>query len=289
LYLRPESVDEALAALAARQLAVLAGGTDFYPARVGRPVFEDVLDISRLAELRGIRDEGRHWRIGALTTWTDIVRAELPRVFRTLQQAAREVGGVQIQNAGTIAGNLCNASPAADGAPALMSLGAQVELRRADATRTVPLTDFLVGNRATQRGLDELMTGILVPKWAAQEGHSARSLFLKLGARRYLVISIVMVSVAVEISPTGKITRCGVAVGACSPVAKRLTALEKKLLGNRLTPEVAAIPAPEHLAALAPIDDVRATAEYRREVALELVRRGLAELAAEAGEGADWS
>jgi CO/xanthine dehydrogenase FAD-binding subunit len=282
-------VDEALAALAARPLTVLAGGTDFYPARVGRPITEDVLDISRLAELRGIRDEGRNWRIGALTTWTDVARAALPPVFRALQQAAREVGGVQIQNAGTVAGNLCNASPAADGAPALMSLGAQVELRRADATRTVPLTDFVVGNRATQRGVEELATGILVPKWAAQDRHSARSVFLKLGARRYLVISIVMVSLAMEISPTGKITRCGIAVGACAPVAKRLTALEKKLLGNRLTPEVAAIPAPEHLAALAPIDDVRATADYRRDAALELVRRGLAELAAEAGEGMDWS
>jgi CO/xanthine dehydrogenase FAD-binding subunit len=289
LYLRPESVDEALAAMAARPLTVLAGGTDFYPARVGRPVTEDILDLSRLVELRGIRDEGAHWRIGALTTWTDLVRAELPPVFRALQQAAREVGGVQIQNAGTVAGNLCNASPAADGAPPLMSLGAQVELRRADAARVVPLTDFIVGNRATQRGAEELVTGILVPKWAAQDRHSARSLFLKLGARRYLVISIVMVSLAIEISPTGKITRCGIAVGACSPAAKRLTVLEKKLLGHRLTPDIAALPVAEHFAALAPIDDVRASADYRREAAVELVRRGLAQLAADAGQGTDWS
>ncbi len=289
MYLRPESVDEALAALAVRPLTVLAGGTDFYPARVGRPVTEDILDLSRLAELRGVRDEGQHWRIGALTTWTDLLRASLPPALRSLQQAALEVGGAQIQNTGTVGGNLCNASPAADGAPPLMSLGAQVELRRDDARRVVPLTDFVVGNRATQRSTEELVTGILVPKWAAQDGHSARSLFLKLGARRYLVISIVMVSLAIEISPTGKITRCGVAVGACAPVAKRLTALEKKLLGNRLTPDIASIPAAEHLAALAPIDDVRATADYRREAALELVRRGLAELAAEAGEGQDWS
>jgi CO/xanthine dehydrogenase FAD-binding subunit len=289
VYLRPESVDEALAALAARPFGVLAGGTDFYPARVGRPVAEDILDISRLGELRGIRDEGRHWRIGALTTWTDVLRAELPPVFRALQQAAGEVGGVQIQNVATVAGNLCNASPAADGAPVLMSLGAQVELRRADARRTMPLTDFVVSNRRTQLGAEELMTGILVPKWAAQERHSARSLFLKLGARRYLVVSIVMVSLAIEISPSGKITRCGVAVGACSPVARRLTALEKTLLGNRLTPDIAGIPSLDHFAALAPIDDVRATADYRREAARELVRRGLAELAAEAGKGTDWS
>ncbi|MCX7891773.1 MAG: FAD binding domain-containing protein [Burkholderiales bacterium] len=289
MYLRPATVDEALAALAARPLAVLAGGTDFYPARVGRPVVEDVLDVSRLTELRGIRDEGSHWRIGALTTWSDVARADLPPLFRGLQQAAREVGGRQIQNAGTVAGNLCNASPAADGAPPLMALGAQVELARFGARRTVPLSDFILGNRRTARGADELATAILVPAWARQAGHSARSAFLKLGARRYLVISIAMVAATLEVSPTGKITRCGIAVGACSPVAKRLTALEKRLLGERLTAGIAALAAPAHLAELAPIDDVRAAAQYRREAALELVRRALAALAAEAGAGRDWS
>ena len=288
MYLRPESLDDALAALAARPLAVLAGGTDFYPARVGRPVDDDVLDVSGLSELRGIRDEGYLFRIGALTTWTDIVRARLPSQFRGLQRAAREVGGVQIQNVGTIAGNLCNASPAADGVPPLMSLGAQVELRSTEARRVVPLTDFVLGNRRTQRGATELVTAVLVPAWATRGGHTVRSTFAKLGARRYLVISIVIVAAALEISPTGKITRCGVAVGACAPAAQRLTALEKSLLGERLTAELPARAEPSHLAPLAPIDDLRGTAEYRREAALELIRRALAEMAAEGGAG-DWA
>ncbi|HLB13304.1 MAG TPA: FAD binding domain-containing protein, partial [Burkholderiales bacterium] len=148
-YLRPASLESALAALAARPLAILAGGTDFYPARVGRAVEEDVLDITAVAELRGIREANGRIRIGAATTWTELVEAPLPRQLDGLKLAAREIGGVQIQNAGTIAGNLCNASPAADGIPALLALDAEVELRAASRLRTVPLGAFVLGNRKT--------------------------------------------------------------------------------------------------------------------------------------------
>src|SRR5690349_1605826 len=131
LYLRPTEVDEAVAALAANDaLTILAGGTDFYPARVGNPAARapDVLDITALRGLRGITNEGDRLRIGAATTWSDVIRSDLPPWFDGLKRAAREVGGVQIQNAGTIAGNLCNASPAADGVPCLLALDAAVEL-----------------------------------------------------------------------------------------------------------------------------------------------------------------
>jgi len=138
-YLRPASLERALAALADRPLAILAGGTDFYPARVGRLVEEDVLDITAVAELRGIRETHGRIRIGAATTWTELIEAPLPRQLDCLKLAAREVGGVQIQNSGTIAGNLCNASPAADGMPALLALDAEVELRAASRSRTLPL------------------------------------------------------------------------------------------------------------------------------------------------------
>jgi CO/xanthine dehydrogenase FAD-binding subunit len=123
-YLRPDSLDDALGALAAQSLTIVAGGTDFYPARVGKPLDDDVLDISRLSALRGISETGTGWRIGALTTWTELIEAPLPPLFDALKQAAREVGGAQIQNRGTIAGNLCNASPAADGAPPLLAMDA---------------------------------------------------------------------------------------------------------------------------------------------------------------------
>ena len=122
LYLRPTRTEEALERLASAPLTVLAGGTDHYPARVARPLAEDILDITALEALRGIRETEEGWRIGATTSWTQLIEAELPPLFDALKQAAREVGGVQIQNAGTVAGNLCNASPAADGVPALLAI-----------------------------------------------------------------------------------------------------------------------------------------------------------------------
>ncbi|HSD54160.1 MAG TPA: FAD binding domain-containing protein [Burkholderiales bacterium] len=276
-YYRPRALDDALRARAGGRCVVLAGGTDFYPARVGRTVEEDVLDITALAELRGVREEATRFRIGALTTWTDLLEAPLPAWFGAVKLAAREVGGVQIQNAGTVAGNLCNASPAADGVPPLLALGAEVELRSVRGTRTLPLGDFIQGNRKTGRAADELLTAVLVTKWA----DGVRSTFLKLGARRYLVISIAMVAAVVETDARGAIARCGVAVGACSAVAQRLPALEGALAGRPLARGIGAAVRPEHLAPLAPITDVRATAAYRGDAVATLVSRALESLACE--------
>ncbi len=276
-YLRPHTLDDALGAMAAARYAVLAGGTDFYPGRVGRTVDEDVLDITAVAELRGVRVQDDHFRIGALTTWTELIETPLARQFDGLKLAAREVGGAQIQNAGTIAGNLCNASPAADGVPPLLALGAAVELRAAARSRSLPLGEFVLGNRATACAPDELVTAVLVPKWGA----GARSTFLKLGARRYLVISIAMVAVAIDAAEDGAIRRCGIAIGACAPAARRLAGLERELAGRKLGPGLAALVAPRHLAPLAPISDVRGTAEYRADAVLTLIRRALGQLADE--------
>jgi CO/xanthine dehydrogenase FAD-binding subunit len=275
IYVRPTEIGEALAALAAQPLAVLAGGTDFYPARVGRPLDDDVLDVTAIAALRGIKDAGRHFRIGATTTWSDVIAAELPRWFDGLKLAAREIGGAQIQNAGTLAGNLCNASPAADGVPALLALDAAVELASAAGRRRLPLAEFITGNRRTARRRDELLTGILVPKPLHA---NARAIFLKLGARRYLVISIAMASVVVEVAGS-TVAAARVAVGACSVVAKRLPALEAALVGRPLAPGLGRAVRPEHVAALSPIDDVRGSAEYRLGAAATLVARALERLA----------
>jgi CO/xanthine dehydrogenase FAD-binding subunit len=186
------------------------------------------------------------------------------------------VGGVQIQNAGTIVGNICNASPAADGVPCLLALDAAVELSRAGGSRTVPLAEFITGNRSTARTADELVTGLLVPALSDE----ARSRFLKLGARRYLVISIVMAAFVIE-PAGGTVGRAKIAVGACSPVARRLEALEAALTGKPLDGSLGEVVEPSHIeAALAPIDDVRGSAAYREGAALTLVRRGLSELGA---------
>jgi CO/xanthine dehydrogenase FAD-binding subunit len=279
MYLRPANLEEALKAMANHPWAVLAGGTDFYPARVGKAAADDtpVLDVSRLEALRGITQEGDHWRIGALTTWSDVQQAKLPRVFDALKLAAREVGGVQIQNAGTVAGNICNASPAADGIPALLALDAEVELTSDSGMRRLPLAAFVTGNRKTARWPEELVTAVYVPRWA----RGSRSTFLKLGARKYLVISIAMVAVALETDAARVITRARVALGACSPIAVRLTALEQRLTGQSCASDLGALVTPEEAAALKPIDDIRASAEYRKEAALTLIRHALRELASE--------
>lgn len=271
-YLRSRQLDEALTALAATPWAVVAGGTDFYPARVGKPLNEPVLDITGIDDLRGIRDVGDHYRIGALSTWTDALRTPLPGYLDGLKLAAREVGGIQVQNAGTLVGNVCNASPAADGIPNWLALDARVELASVGRHRTMPVVEFITGNRRTRRRRDELVTALLVPKLPAE----SRGRFLKLGARHYLVISIVMVA-GVLIPDGQRVGDLRVTVGSCSAVARRQPHLEAALRGQPLAgldtrPEAAL------LSDLEPIDDCRATAEYRREAALILVRRLLRQL-----------
>jgi CO/xanthine dehydrogenase FAD-binding subunit len=284
-YLRPTELPAALDALALgvsedRPRVIVAGTTDHYPARVGRAVDEEILDVSGLAGLRGIAEAEGGWRFGAGTTWTDVVVHPLPPCFDGLKRAARAIGGLQIQNRATLAGNVCNASPAADGAPTLLALEASVELASVRGVRHVPVGEFVTGNRTTVREPNELVTGLFVPDPApGGTGLAAMSTFLKLGARAYLVISIAMVAAVVVVDPRGRITSARLAVGACSPVARRLSALEAALAGRRLAPGIGDLVAAEHLASLSPIDDVRGTAAYRREAALVLVRRALEELA----------
>ena len=275
-YLRPTSLDEALAALTQRPWTMLAGGTDVYPAAVGRPIIDDVLDVTGLPSLRAITAADGVVRIPALATWTDVVQADLPRAFDGLKAAARSIGGVQIQNRGTLAGNLCNASPAADGLPNLMALDAQVELSSAVGSREVPVGEFVTGNRRTVRRPDELVTAILVPA----PSPTARSTFLKLGTRAYLVISIASVAAVVDVGGDGVVASARIVVGACSEVPVRIEAAEVRLVGQSASPSPADVIEPSDFAVLAPIDDVRGTAAYRRDVAFTLVRRAVTELLA---------
>ena len=277
MYFRPARLREACEALASRPLTVLAGGTDHFPSRVGGAPREDILDLTAIAELRGIRKTAEGWRIGATTTWSEVLEAKLPPLFDALKLAAREVGGVQIQNAGTVAGNICNASPAADGAPALLALDASVELSSNSGTRALPLADFIVGPRKTALRPGEIVTAVVVP---APHG-AAHSHFLKLGARKYLVISIAMVAAVIE-TERGIVHAARIAVGSCSPVAKRLSSLEGVLVGKKLDKDVSELASAEHLSSLKPIDDVRGSGEYRLEAALTLVQRALHEIGSRA-------
>lgn len=275
-YLRPRTVEEAVEMLA-EPACILAGGTDVFPALVDRPAPARIVDLSRLEGLSAITLEPGLVRIGARVTWSALVRAPLPPCFAMLKQAAREVGSVQIQNAATIAGNLVNASPAADGVPPLLALDSAVEIAGPAGRRNVPLAAFITGYRQTALAPGELVTAILVPRTI----DTGRSAFLKLGARRYLVISIAMVAAVVR-AEAGRVAEARIAVGACSAVAKRLTELEDALAGADLSAApLSSRVTLDHLAGLDPIDDVRATAAYRREAALELVRRALDACAAE--------
>jgi xanthine dehydrogenase small subunit len=276
-YHRPRSIEEAIAIRSRHDVAVIAGGTDIYPAHAarrawGEPTHRDVLDITAIAGLDRIEEDATGWRIGCRVTWSALRRAALPALFDGLRAAAREVGGAQIQNRGTLVGNVVTASPAGDGIPNLLALDAEIEIA-GPAPRSVALADFLTGYRATALRPDEIIVAIRIPRLEA-----ARSRFEKLGARRYLVISIAMAAGVVATDAAGRITEARIAIGACSAVAQRLPALEVALRGSALR-DAAAVPEAAHLDALAPIDDVRASASYRREAALTLLRdllRGLA-------------
>ena len=275
---RPRSTAEALAQLAAKPAMLIAGGTDVFPALVDRAPPGEMIDVSSVAEMRGIDIKAQEIRIGAATPWTEIVRANLPPACRMLQQAAREVGSIQIQNRGTIGGNLCNASPAADGAPPLIALDAEVELASVRGLRRLRVEDFLVGNRRTQRAADEIMTAVIIPQALAGAG----SAFVKLGARKYLVISIVMVAAVIDADSDGRIRAARIAVGSASEKARRMRDLEERLVGRSIRDADALRATPADIEALSPIDDVRATADYRLEAAGSLIRRALTEAARQA-------
>ena len=271
-YARPDTLTDALRMLAETGGRALAGGTDLYPG-AGAALAGPVVDLSCIAALTGItRQEGL--RIGAMTTWAEIAGADLPPALAGLQQAALQVGARQVQNAGTIGGNLCNASPAADGVPPLLTLEAEVELASLAGTRRMPLAQFIQGPRKTALGRDEVLVAVHLPKRAL---HGQGS-FLKLGARAYLVISIAMVAVRL-VAEAGKVAEIALAVGACSPVAQRLPRVEAALLGQALGDLAHAIRTEDVAAHLAPIDDVRATGPYRLEAAVELLRRAVGGLA----------
>ena len=271
-YQRPTTLQAALDVLASGDCRIAAGCTDLFPATERKILGGPILDVTGIAALRGLSHTGEGLRIGATTTWTDLIRADLPLALDGLKLAAREVGAKQIQNRGTIAGNLCNASPAADGIPPLLTLDAAVELSSANGTRQVPLQDFVLGPRQTVLRPDELVTALHIPK-SAMAGHGH---FLKLGARKYLVISIAMTAARIEFQD-GVVTQAALAIGSCGPVATRLPGIENSLIGLPL--EASAINDALVSQAIAPIDDIRADARYRHVSAAELMRRTVHDIA----------
>jgi len=275
MYLRPHSLVAAVDALSDFDAVIIAGCTDFYPIHVGKPLPPRLIDVSAIAEMRQISVTKEQVRFGGAVTWSEIAAAKLPPAFQALQDAAKQVGSVQVQNRGTIAGNLCTASPAADGAPPLLVLDAEVELTSKLGVRRLPLSDFIMGYRKTALRPGEMLSGILV----SHPSDHVSSAFRKLGVRKYLVISIVMVAALIRKDEQGKIIDARVAVGSASEKAMRLGLLEEELVGLKVDTLTSAILRRDHLSQLRPIDDIRASAKYRIDAALHLIAETLIQAA----------
>lgn len=270
-FARPQSLNEALALLQEDRYKVIAGGTDYYPALGDKLPDSSVLDITNIDDISGIGVTDAGIEIGALTSWADVIQADLPPSLHALQLAAAEVGSVQIQSRATIAGNLCNASPAADGVPALLCCDAVVRVKSTRGTRNLGISEFVQGNRRTGLAPDELLTSIFIPA-ASLSGCSD---FLKLGSRRYLVISIAMVACRLVVE-NDRVTSASVAVGSCSEVATRVRSVEAALIGCNATTHSVGSVVPERIPELTPITDVRASADYRHKASAAIIKRSLA-------------
>lgn len=278
-FLHVRSLDAAYAELARHgdELAVLAGGTDLMVQRhKGEVQPAGWLSIGALGSLAGTRSEtttsAPRLAIGALTSHRRLATdRQVRQAVPALAAAAATVGGWQTQEAGTIGGNVCNASPAADTLPPLLVADAYVTIGSARGRRTVPLAEFVVGRRSTLRAPDELLTAVTVTPLA----RGAAETYLKVGPRSAMEVALVGLAVRIQLTPSGDVTDARIAVGSVAPVAFRVPEAESVLVGSRL--EAGAIAeAGELLAAAArPVDDARAAASYRRRVLAPLLARGV--------------
>jgi CO/xanthine dehydrogenase FAD-binding subunit len=276
----PRTLADALALLRAEPEVwrPFAGGTDLMVLlEAGRLEHRRFFSIRHLKELRGIEESDGVVRVGALTTYTDVRRSELlGRFFPMLGQAARETGGIAIQNRGTVGGNIANASPAADTPPALLVYNAEVELVSAEGTRRVPYAEFHTGYKQTVMRADELIAAAILPK--PREG--ARHFYRKVGTRRAQAISKVCFAALAEVEGES-LKEVRVALGSVAPVVLRCLRTEAALRGRRLDEEVLRDALEELGREVTPIDDVRSTARYRMRVAQNLLREFLSSLRVE--------
>ncbi len=266
----PRDLGEALALLADEPGAwrPFAGGTDLMVLfEAGRLAHGKFFNIRHLAELRGIEESDGHVTLGALTTYTEVRRSEtLRREFPMLIGAARETGGLAIQNRGTIGGNIANASPAADTPPALIVYGAEVELVSQSGSRWVVYDDFHTGYKQTVMRADELLARVRVRR--PREG--ARQYYRKVGTRRAQAISKVCCAGLVELEGE-RVNEIRLALGSIAPTVLRCRKTEAVLRGRLLNAKTIEAARAALSAEVAPIDDIRSTASYRRRVAQNLL------------------
>jgi xanthine dehydrogenase FAD-binding subunit len=281
-YFAPTSLDQAVECLKGGNVTILAGGTDLTPqSQAGRIKFKQTLmNIRHVPQLNGITLEGTEIRIGALATITEIMEHPLVRQhLPVLVEACDHFASDQIRNAGTIGGNICNASPAGDTLVPLLVLDACVELASMPEAKLyqhcMPISTFFTGPGKTRKSLCELVTGVRIPVPGAH--HVSR--FYKHGTRPALDISTISIGIAAD-RHDGVLKNVRVAFGAVAPTPLRATATESALEGRHLdaaTIEAAAIAARDEVN---PIDDVRATAWYRKEMIQNMTKRILENVSA---------
>jgi CO/xanthine dehydrogenase FAD-binding subunit len=278
------SVAEAIATLDKHgpEVTILAGGTDLLVQYLRGDIQPAIfLHIRRADELKGI-SFGPRTEIGAVTThWQIASDPGLRRSHPALVEAAATVGGRQTQNAGTVAGNVVNASPAADLLPALLVSDATVTLKSASTVRELAVEDFVVGRRATQRKPKELVTKLSLEPVDAWTGET----YLKIGRRGAMDVAIVGLAVRLAFDQEGAVTKARVAVCSVAPKAFRAREAESRLLGSRLDENTLVEAGELLLSSAAPIDDARATASYRSRLLAPLLRRAVLLCIERAGRG----
>jgi carbon-monoxide dehydrogenase medium subunit len=273
-YFRPSSLAEAFKLKAdVGDARFIAGGTDLMIRIRGKEVRPKALiSLRNIEEIAGVTADGGA-RIGAATAIADIAGdADLCARFPVLVQAACRVGGPAIRNAGTVGGNLCNASPCADTALPLLVLDARLEIESARGSREIPLAELFRGPRVTSLGADEIVTHVVVPAPSAK----ARAVFLKRG-RVMMDLSVASVAVLLELDGD-TCSRARIAAGSVAPTPLRLGEAEAILTGRRLTVDVVAQACEAAMRGVSPITDVRSTADYRRHIVGVFLKRAVAGL-----------
>ncbi len=276
----PRTLAEAYQLLQAHagHIKILAGGTDLMVTLNARvEMHPEYLNIWPLHELRGITETGDTIRIGALTTYTQIIRSTLVQQHaRILIEAAKSVGAAQIQNRGTLGGNVVNASPAGDTLPVLAVLEAELEVGSARGVRKIPFKQFYTGYRKTVLASDELLLAVHLPKQNA----GAWQYYRKVGTRQAQAISKVVVALFARVDEAQRIAAMRIAYGSVAPTVIRAPQTENLLTGKILSEELLQQAQQQVMSEVHPISDVRSTADYRRLVSGNILYRALQELRA---------
>ncbi|MBC8214449.1 MAG: FAD binding domain-containing protein [Candidatus Marinimicrobia bacterium] len=262
-YFSPNSISELFNLFESiKNYTILVGGTDLMPGfENGTPLPENLIDLKNISDLSEIRETTEEIEIGALTTVTELQKnLVIHKYFNALWQATKEFAGVQIRNRATIGGNICNASPSGDLLTPLYSFGAKLKLIRSKSERIVPIENIITNPGEIALNNGEILQSVILPKTDFQ------SLFIKLGLRESMAISVVNFAIVYK-KNCDNFEHLSIFAGAVAPTIIRLKTLENVLLDNPKTDITANLIVPD----ISPISDIRASANYREQVLVNLL------------------